>query len=132
MVENCSKSPFITKLQAEGVGVHPPILAGTRIYTYTYVILPLLVPLIGTYRNRCKPVVALLKFIVVDEEPLVADKVEFAKDTFQWISRMGSMAIYTLDEHSGGKKPFIYFYRLDVELFHLRPIPATYHQTTAF
>lgn len=36
--------------------------------------------------------------------------------------RMGSMAIYTLDEHSGGKKPFIYFYRLDVELFHLRPI----------
>lgn len=32
----------------------------------------------------------------------------------------------------GGKKPFIYFYRLDVELFHLRPIPATYHQTTAF
>ena len=27
---------------------------------------------------------------------------------------MGSMAIYTLDEHSGGKKPFIYFYRLDI------------------
>ncbi len=23
---------------------------------------------------------------------------------------MGSMAIYTLDEHSGGKKPFIYFF----------------------
>lgn len=58
--------------------------------------------------------------------------VELQKIRFQWISRMGSMAIYTLDEHSGGKKPFIYFYRLDVELFHLRPIPATYHQTTAF
>lgn len=31
-----------------------------------------------------------------------------------------------------GVKTVYLFYRLDVELFHLRPIPATYHQTTAF
>ena len=71
----CSKLPLLTKLHALGVGLHPPVLTGIRMYTYKYVILPLLVPFTGTYRNTCNPVVALLKFIVVDEVPLVPDKV---------------------------------------------------------
>ena len=58
--------------------------------------------------------------------------VELQKIRFSGFPAWAVWLFYTLDEHSGGKKPFIYFYRLDVELFHLRPIPATYHQTTAF
>ena len=83
-------------MHALGVGLHPPVLAGTRMYKYIYVILPLLVPFIGTYLNICKPVVALLKFIDVEEVPLVADKVETSLISCKHSKPVALMSLFSI------------------------------------
>ena len=61
-----------------------------------YVILPLFVPLIGTYRNICKPVVALLKFIIVEDVPLVADNVEVALISCKHSKPVALMSLFSI------------------------------------